>query len=184
MSAKKIGSNLQLTEYESLLLAIVARDEPTTAYRIRKGIAGSPTAGFSSSAGAVYPTVARLKAKGLVTASAVRADGRNTELLEANREGKAAVRKWVASLTEDQLLPVDPLRTRISHAHMLGPAERIAWLTRVRAALAAKLEEIHAYGADHREGLIDYAHRHARHLTEARISWLDEILALETGKEG
>jgi DNA-binding PadR family transcriptional regulator len=176
MSAKKVS----LTEYESLLLAIVARDEPTTAYKICKVIERSPTAGFSSSAGAVYPIVGRLKARGLVTAAAVEADGRNTELLLATREGRAAVRKWIMHVTPDQLLPVDPLRTRIGHAHMLNPAERLAWLGKMRAALATKLEEIEAYAAAHREGLIDYAHRHAIHITKSRLAWLDEILAIET----
>jgi DNA-binding PadR family transcriptional regulator len=176
VSAKKVS----LTEYESLLLAIVVRDEPTTAYKICKVVERSPTAGFSSSAGAVYPIVGRLKARGLVRAAAVEADGRNTELLVATREGRAAVRKWIVQVTPDQLLPVDPLRTRIGHAGMLSPAERLAWLAKMRDALAAKLEEIEAYAAAHREGLIDYAHRHAIHITEARLAWLDEILAIET----
>jgi len=178
VSAKKVS----LTEYESLLLAIIARDEPTTAYKICKVVERSPTAGFSSSAGAVYPIVGRLKARGLVTAAAVEADGRNTELLLTTKGGRAAVRKWITQATPDQLLPVDPLRTRISHADMLSPAERLAWLRKMREALAVKLEEIEAYASAHREGLIDYAHRHAIHITEARLAWLDEILAIETEK--
>lgn len=176
MSAKQVS----LTEYESLLLAIIARDEPTTAYKICKVVERSPTAGFSSSAGAVYPIVGRLKARGSVTAAAVEADGRNTELLVATREGRAAVRKWIMQVTPDQLLPVDPLRTRIGHADMLNRAERLAWLRKMRAALAAKLEDIEAYARAHREGLIEHAHRHAIHITEARLAWLDEILAIET----
>ena len=176
------GKKVSLTEYESLLLAIIARDEPTTAYKICKVVERSPTAGFSSSAGAVYPIVGRLKARGLITAAAVETDGRNTELLLATREGRAAVRKWITQVTPDQLLPVDPLRTRISHADMLNPAERLAWLGKMRAALAAKLEEIEAYASAHREGLIDYAHRHAIHITQSRLAWLDEILAIETDK--
>ena len=66
---------------------------------------------------------------------------------------------------------------------MINPAERIAWLRKMRDALAKKLGEIEAYASAHREGLIGYAHRHAIHLTEARLAWLDEILATEKKKQ-
>lgn len=175
------GSNaLALTEYESHVLALVARDGPVTAYKVRKILESSPAAGISSSAGAVYPAVARLKARKLISSAAVDTDGRNTEILKVTEDGRSAVRRWIAQVTPDQLLPVDPLRTRVAHAHMLSSKDRVAWLRRMKDALKEKLAEIEAYSERHSEGLMDYAHRHAKRITAARIVWIEEILALES----
>lgn len=168
-----------LTEYECHILALVARDQPATAYRVRRTIESSPSAGISSSAGAVYPIVKRLKEKGLVTTAPVESDGRNTELLLITREGRAALRQWVKTITPEQLLPEDTLRTRMSHAHLLPPAERIGWLEKVRDALQAKLEEIEGYARQWPEGMITYAHRNARLITQTRIAWIEDVLADE-----
>ncbi len=168
-----------LTEYESHVLAIIARDGPATAYKVRKILAESPSAGISSSAGAVYPAVARLKARKFISSAAVDTDGRNTELLTATEGGRAAIRRWIEQVTPEQLLPVDPLRTRVAHAQMLSSQERFAWLKKMKDSLEEKLAEIEAYSGRHSEGAIDYAHRHAKRITIARIAWIEEILALE-----
>lgn len=174
------GSSLPaLTEYESLVLALIARDGPVTAYKIRKVLEASPAAGISSSAGAVYPAVARLKARNFISSDAVDTDGRNTELLTATEDGRAAVRRWIVQVTPEQLLPVDPLRTRVVHAEMLSAKERRVWLATMRESLVAKLAEIDAYAEQHSGGAIDYAHWHARRITSARIEWIDDIIAIE-----
>jgi DNA-binding PadR family transcriptional regulator len=169
-----------LTEYESIVLAIIARDGPATAYKVRKVLESSPAAGISSSAGAVYPAVARLKARNFIISNAVDADGRNTELLTATENGRAAIRRWIMQVTPEQVLPIDPLRSRVAHAHMLSSKERRAWLRTMREALQSKLTEIEAYAERHSEGKMDYAHRHATRITRARIAWIDDIIALET----
>ena len=174
------GKPPALTEYESSVLAIIGRDGPITAYKVRKIIEGSPAAGFSSSAGAVYPAIARLKARNLIAAEAVETDGRNTELLKATQTGRAAIRRWVLEVTPEQLLPVDLLRTRVAYASLLSASERRDWLQAVKAALRDKLAEIEIYATQHSEGTMDYAHRHAKRITRARIEWLDELLELET----
>ena len=172
VSAKKVS----LTEYESLLLAIIARDEPTTAYKICKVVERSPTAGFSSSAGAVYPIVGRLKARGLVTAAAVEADGRNTELLLTTKGGRAAVRKWITQATPDQLLPVDPLRTRILSFDMLSRDERLEWIVKAKALVKQRRAIVEEYNQSVTVPYQDFAYASVMEALRVKMEWLDELL--------
>lgn len=175
------GSNVPtLTEYESHVLAIVARDGPATAYKVRKILELSPAAGISSSAGAVYPAVARLKARKFISSEAVDTDGRNTEILKVTEDGRSAIRRWIAQVTPDQLIPVDPLRTRVAHADILSPKERVAWLRKMKDSLEEKLAEIDARSDQPAEGTIDHAHRHAKRIMMARIAWIEDVIALES----
>ena len=169
----------ELTEHESHVLALISREQPTTAYKIRRIIAESPTSGISSSSGAVYPIVNRLKDKGLLTTASVANDGRNTELLLVTKDGRAAIRRWVKAIKPSQLLPDDPIRTRISHSDFLTAEERAVWLGKLRVELEAKLVEIDDYMKDYPTGAIIHAHRHARMMTRARIAWIDETIAID-----
>jgi DNA-binding PadR family transcriptional regulator len=171
---------LRLTELESLVLAIIARDGPITAYKLRKILLESPSPGITSSAGAVYPGIARLKARKLISSVPVDSDGRNAELLMVTRDGRTAVRRWIKEGTPEQLLPVDPLRTRIAHAQILSQKERSDWLVKTKTNLENKLKEIEAYAKRHPQADLNYAHQHAKLITVARIKWIDDVIAAET----
>ena len=175
------GRTGSLSEFESNVLAIVVRDGPTTAYKVRKVLEEMPSAGVSGSSGSVYPIVARLKEGGLISAVALPTDGRNTEFLYATKQGRSVIRKWVVQITPEQLLPADALLARVSHAELLSPAERLAWLTKVRAALRAQLDELEGGAQPPGPGRTDHARSHAIAMTRARIAWIDGIL--ETGRK-
>lgn len=165
-----------LTEYESLVLAIVARDGPTTAYRVLKRVGEALGPGFSGSPGTIYPIVARLKKRGLVAALAVHTDARNTELLMVSATGRAAARRWVKSITPALLLPEDPLRSRVALLEILTQAERGKWLEQVRASLAAQLEALEA-SPPAEDPVARTSNKAARLVSRARLDWLDEVLA-------
>ncbi|MBN8846112.1 MAG: helix-turn-helix transcriptional regulator [Sphingomonadales bacterium] len=177
MSSRKDQSDL--TEYECHLLAMIGDEQPTTAYRLRKRIAELPSAGMSSSPGAIYPIVTRLKAKGYVTAAPIEADGRNTELLLVTKDGRGAIRRWIKAITPEQLLPDDPLRTRASFAQFLGAGERGAWLHRVKAALEDKLAELEEAGEQDDADRPLPTLRQAVMVTRARLAWVTGLIAEE-----
>jgi len=165
-----------LSEHESRTLAMILRYQPTTLYHVRKLLDASPTTSFSTSPGKMYPIIDRLKARGLVEASPVEGDGRNTEMLTATKAGKAAVKSWVKSVQSAQLLPDDPLRTRMMFADYLTKTERDAWLRQVREGLVEKLAEVEAYAEKLTEEPAAEANENALFLTRARIAWVDRLL--------
>lgn len=163
-----------LTEHESHVLAIIQREQPVTTYKIRKFIEGSPTAGISSSAGAVYPLVRRLTEQGYISVSAVETDRRNTEVLQITDKGRSAIRDWIRRLTPAQYLPEDPARTRAFYMAHLPVEEQVSWLTGLISGLERKLGELEDYAA--RLPAAEHAHRHALMITRTRIEWAQGVL--------
>jgi DNA-binding PadR family transcriptional regulator len=166
-----------LSEHESLTLAMIARFAPTTVYQVRKLLNESPTTSFSTSPGKMYPIIERLRARGLIVAERVAGDGRKTERFSVTRDGRAAVRAWIKAIRPAYLLPEDPLRTHAGFADMLGGVERARWLTDLRAALQGKLAEIERFTRQRPEGAMSAAHDHALSVTRTRLAWVERMIA-------
>jgi DNA-binding PadR family transcriptional regulator len=166
-----------LSEHESLTLAMIARYQPTTVYQVRKLLNASPTTSFSTSPGKMYPIIERLRARGLIESERVEGDGRKTERYRVTPAGKAAVKAWVKAIRPVYLLPEDPLRTHAGFADMLGKAERAKWRTDLLAALNAKLAEIERFRAERAEPSLAHAHDHALSVTRTRIAWVERMIA-------
>ena len=166
-----------LSEHESLTLAMIARHQPTTVYQVRKLLNDSPTTSFSTSPGKMYPIIERLRSRGLIEATRVEGDGRNTERFTVTKDGKAAVKAWIKAIRPVYLLPEDPLRTHAGFADMLGKAERAKWRTDLLEALRGKLVEIERFTAERREGAMSDAHDHALSVTRTRIAWVERMIA-------
>ena len=169
-----------MTEKESQILAIIAREGPTTAYKVRKILERSPELGISASQAIVYPVVARLKRDGYVSSIPRGTDRRNTELLFTTPKGRAAVRRWVKRISAEQLLPSDALRTRIANADMLGPGELVAWLRKTSNMLSRQLREIEARAGNHDDDAVGYSLQYARMITAARLELINDILRMKT----
>ena len=166
-----------LSEHESLTLAMIARFQPTTVYQVRKLLNDSPTTSFSTSPGKMYPIIERLRARGLIEATRVAGDGRNTERFTVTPDGRAAVKAWVKAIRPVYLLPEDPLRTHAGFADMLGKAERAKWRVDLLAALQAKLVEIERFAASRPQKDLAHAHDHALSVTRTRIAWVERMIA-------
>ena len=161
-----------LTEFESHVLALIWRHQPTTAYQVRHAHARSPTLDFALSQGSVYPVIERLKARSLVRAVALQ-DKRRTEHLSCTKAGEAAVKAWLSDLPSR--LPDDPLRSRILALSILGKAERDEWVKVAKQCLFEDLAEVEEFAEANPGRLLDLAHDNARSTLLARIRWLERV---------
>lgn len=165
-----------VTDGEALVLSLIERMQPITAYQIRKVLAESPTTNISNSTGKIYPIIRRLKKAGLVAATAVEDDLRGAERLTCTERGKQVMRRWVKTVGTSYLLLEDPLRTKVLSFGLLSKSEQLRWLNEARSDLAAKLEEIEAFARKYPGPIHDLAHANARLTTAARIAWVDQAL--------
>lgn len=122
-----------LTDLEGAALAEVAGRGTATSYAISRAFAGSPSEYWSGSAGAVYPLIKRLAARGLLEASAAAAGQRQRVDYQITSDGRAALEEWLLDAHRAAGLGFDPLRTRLGHLHLVTPAQRKTFLDDVRA---------------------------------------------------
>jgi DNA-binding PadR family transcriptional regulator len=113
-----------MTELGFTILAIIAQQGPLSAYDIRKVFAHSLTPAWSSSPGAVYPSVQRLKTAGLVAQTRPRG-ARSKQQLTITSRGRTALLRWLTELDQEIAAPTpDPIRTRLYFLGMLSPKQR------------------------------------------------------------
>ena len=170
------ASEINLTDNEGTLLALVARAEPITAHQIAKVYEESPVSNFSTSKGTIYPIVRRLRAAGLLKARKVSGDGRGTEQLETTRKGQKAIRKWVMEIRPAHLIPEDMLRTKVQSFDLLTRDERIEWISEVKVRLLERLDELEEYGKEVTVPFKDFVHDNAVRSVRGRMDWLDKLL--------
>jgi DNA-binding PadR family transcriptional regulator len=126
-----------LTDLEGAALAEVAGRGTATSYVISQVFARSPSEFWSGSAGAVYPLIKRLAARGLLEPSAAATGKRQRIDYQITPEGRAALIEWLLDADRAAGMGFDPLRTRLGHLHLVTPAEREAFLRQVRAISGA-----------------------------------------------
>ncbi len=165
-----------LTELEAHVLAQIAVNQPISAYDVMKALARSPVSSLSGSTGAIYPIVKRLRERALVEAAPVKDSPRRTEVLSCTPAGRAAAARWVGSVSESDLLPHDPLRSKILFFSLLSKQEQMRFLLEASRALETKLEDVERYAREH-EGLnLGLASEGAVSATKARRRWLQDVL--------
>lgn len=177
---------MEATELESCVLGIVWAWGPCTAYVIRKVFLDSLSPYWSGSAGAIYPLVARLEARGLIVSRAEPRGGRSRKELSITSEGLAALRSWLLPLPDwTGSVPVDPVRTRMFFVGALPPEEQEAFLAEAEAKARAGVEALRAEHEEHlrkEEVWEARATRGALLVQEARIKWLAEVRRELRGK--
>jgi DNA-binding PadR family transcriptional regulator len=164
-----------LTENEGLLLALLARAGPLTAYQIAKAYDLSPVSNFNTSKGKIYPMIRKLGAAGLIEAEKVPGDARGTERLSCTPAGLEQVKRWVSNVQSAQILPEDPLRSRVQSFGLLSPEERRNWLADVRQKLTDKLRELDEYRQATETPFQELVHQNAYSTIQARLAWLDRV---------
>ncbi|MFY7746287.1 MAG: PadR family transcriptional regulator [Erythrobacter sp.] len=130
-----------LTDLEGAALAEVAGRGKATSYVISQAFAQSPSEYWSGSAGAVYPLIKRLAARGLLEPIAAAAGKRQRIDYRITAEGRAALENWLLDAERAAGMGFDPLRTRLAHLHLVAPEQRKAFLDQVRAITAAFAEQ-------------------------------------------
>jgi DNA-binding PadR family transcriptional regulator len=126
----------QLTDLEGAALAEVASRGAATSYVISQAFARSPSEYWSGSAGAVYPLIKRLAARGLLEPSAAASGKRQRIDYQITEEGRAALEGWLLDAERAAGMGFDPLRTRLGHLHLVTQQQRQTFLTEVRAHTA------------------------------------------------
>ncbi|MGD8396512.1 MAG: PadR family transcriptional regulator [Candidatus Eiseniibacteriota bacterium] len=167
----------QLTELEGAVLGEVARDGPCTAYRVRMAFAGSPSAVWSGSAGAIYPLLRRLEERGLVVSRAVRQGRRAGRTYALSRTGRAALQRWLADAGAAVDPGFDPLRTRGLYLSRLPADRRQRFLAGVRQGLETQRQQLRAELRAETHATRDdaLAARSVILQIQAKLRWLDEV---------
>jgi len=118
------SSSDQPTEMEGMVLALLYRDGPLTAYQIKEVFRGSPSSFWSGSAGAVYPLVKRLETRGILSSEDVSETKRPRREFVLTDHGRALTRAWLMDVDRAIDMGYDPLRTRMQFAGMLEDEDR------------------------------------------------------------
>ncbi len=171
-----------LTNLELAIMGLLDL-EPMSGYDVQRVFATTPLAHFSSSPGAIYPTLKRLEQRGLVTATLDRTtETRPRRVYSLTEEGLAQLREWLQQpVTRDELVrngnaPV--LRFVLCERH-LAPAEVIAYLEGYAAVVRGYLMELEG----HRIALQEHGSLHQRLALlngirgyEAHLGWIEEAV--------
>ena len=129
-------SKRRLTELEGAALAQVVRAGSCTPYMIKETFRTSPSRFWSGSAGAVYPLVRRLVARGLLVSRPDLRDGRARRVVSATPAGRAALQAWLVDAERAVDFGFDPLRTRLFYSELVPPQRLQKFLAETAGLLA------------------------------------------------
>ena len=158
-----------ITDMEGAALAVLARRGALTSYAVARAFAESPSEFWSGSAGAVYPMLRRLRARGFVSASQGADGERSRTRYSVTAKGRAAFEGWLLDVERGAGWGFDPLRTRAMELDLVSPAAGKRFL---RAALA-RTEQLLANGGGRfhaRERAVRVA------WLRARVTWIKAAL--------
>jgi DNA-binding PadR family transcriptional regulator len=147
-----------------------------SAYDVRKVFATSLTPTWSSSTGAIYPSIRRLEGLGHAQASTPEG-ARNRKTLSITEVGRAALHPWLTQITPEVAAATpDPVRTRLFFLMFANPPQRLEIVERAMRSTETALSE-----ANRRRGartpraddqLLDLAREGVRFELRARLDWL------------
>lgn len=169
-------------ELEHVILGIVAKFGPLTAYAVRRHFADSPTPAFSSGAGTIYPAIARLVRARLLRSRASARGAQARSLLTITPAGRRVHEAWLFDPSGDYLQPQpDPLRTRIFFLGLLPRAAQRRFLREALATLEGQIDVLERYARSHAStGPTRYSRLASEgmgELARARHRWLARVEA-------
>lgn len=127
-----------LTELEGAILAEIQNGGYETAFQVRRAFATSLSLEWKGSAGAVYPAVKRLRAKGFIAASSAH-DKRGARRLRLTASGKAALIDWACDAKLTTSVGLDPFRLRAGVWTSLDPKRRKQLFASLREEILGSL---------------------------------------------
>jgi len=167
---------MKITEHEGMLLALVLRQQPVTAYQLFRMFEQSPVTSINSSKGQLYPAIRRLRERGLLDARKIAGDGRKSEELSVTVAGQAAVREWTRNIEPAHIVLDDPLRTRILSFDVLSREERLEWIARAKALVKQRRAIVEEYNSSVEVPYQDFAYSSVMDTLQLKMEWLDELL--------
>lgn len=136
------------TTLDYAILGLLSQ-EPRSGYALRKLFAATPMGHFSDSPGSIYPALARLRRRGLVTATVQnRRTLRPRQVFRPTAAGLRTLKVWLsAPVTREELIAAgSDLMLRFAFAEeVLGPAAALRFLQSLESVLAAYVEELERY---------------------------------------
>lgn len=172
----RVKSDMKITEHEGMLLALMLRQQPVTAYQLFRFFETSPVTSINASKGQLYPAIRRLRARGLIEGRKVAGDGRGAEALSVTKAGEGAVRAWVQEIDGAHIALDDPLRTRILSFDLLSREERLQWIARAKALVKQRRAIVDDYNKSVTVPYQDFAYASVVEALRVRMEWLDELL--------
>lgn len=183
--ASQANGSPAVTELEGVILGIVWSRQPCSPYVVLSRFRMSPTWGWSSSTGAIYPAIRRLKERALLDHRPDPASARKAELLSLSDQGLEALRSWITSLSEEMGSPgIDAIRTRINYLAALPPADRDAFLDRAEEVTRSRLGVVRRTRVDPDavgNWTLKATNLGLEFQLEARLKWLTQVRRLARG---
>ncbi len=169
-----------LSELEGVCLGLIRKHGPCTAYLVRQELKAAPSSHWQASAGSVYPLLTRLQEEGLVATTADTADGRGRKLLRITSRGRAALKKWLLSGAELDVISsvMDPIRSRTFFLDVLSATQRVTYVDKLIVEMEHYLKKTKAHldsmsGTDGTYAALGSLG--AVRITEARLKWLRDV---------
>ncbi len=162
------------TELEGTILGALCRAGGLTAYAVRRLFLSSLSEEWSGSAGAVYPAIARLEARGLLKAGAEE-DGRGGRTLVLTSKGKRALEDWLGDVARAAGAGTDPFRSRAGVWIEMPAPERKRLLAEVRKELLRRRAELAKTQAGLDAGDTIMLQLHLAQL-DLRLAWIETHL--------
>lgn len=178
----------RVSELEGCVLGIIWSYGSCTPYVIRRKFLISPNPEWSGSAGAIYPLVKRLEARGWIRSEEESTTGgRRSRKYSLTAAGRRIFRGWLGPpLSVGTVgIPIDPLRTRVEFLEALPPRKRQAFLA---DSVKQLLEQIGIIKKDCARRRVEgnrpayLAGLGALQMMQARLKWIRQVtLLLDTG---
>lgn len=171
----------RLPDLEPVVLGLLWKFGPCSAYAVRRHFEDSPSRGFSGSAGSIHPALERLRRRGEAARRAAPQGRRERSLWTATPAGVARLRAWLEPPLDEAEFdaPYDALRLRVYFLEALPPARRRACLLAAEEGLRAQVRRAAMYVRD--VGGLGVASRlAARGLqlsAQSRLRWMEEVRA-------
>lgn len=176
---------MKLTTLDALLLFLVSHTGQS-GYDIRRLFQSTPIGLFSDSPGAIYPAMARLEMRGVLTSNA-EADGRRKRLYRRTERGDRALERWLTGPIEPDVVarrPQDLDLRFVMLAEQLGRDAAEAFLADYASAVQARHDQIQAF-YDRPGAQMSRASRETMELglrlDRARLGWCRDLLSPSGG---
>jgi DNA-binding PadR family transcriptional regulator len=176
-----------LTSFEQVLLGVITA-EPRSGYGLKKLFSASPAGVYQPSAGALYPALRRLEARGLLSAEQKVSSGRRAlRLYQATPAGRAAHVDWLREPVAPAAVAADLGLHLMRFALMekqLGRPAVLAFLADLAGALDSFVDGLEKYlasGAEAGNQHAELAVRHGIAMHRASLEWARSAIAALAG---
>jgi DNA-binding PadR family transcriptional regulator len=167
-----------VTELEGVVLGIIWGRGPCSGYVVHKRFAQSPTSGWASSTGSIYPALRRLQSQALISCEEG-GIGQRGRLFSITPAGEDSLRSWIFAFGGNAGgAAIDPLRARGIYLGVLDGEARQAFMNKAEHQARAALARVTAAEHDS-HARENWGHQAAllgvKFEIEARLKWLTEL---------